>query len=115
MLDSVIVVTDRRILDKQIRDTIKQFMQVGNTVAWAEHSGDLTKAITDGKRIIVTTIEKFPYIVPQIGAEHKDNHFAIIIDEAHSGQSGRNSAQMNLALSGLALMTRWITRIRSTP
>ena len=102
MLDSVIVVTDRRILDKQIRDTIKQFMQVSNTVAWAEHSGDLTKAITDGKRIIVTTIEKFPYIVPQIGAEHKDNRFAIIIDEAHSGQSGRNSAQMNLALSGLA-------------
>ena len=102
MLDSVIVVTDRRILDKQIRDTIKQFMQVSNTVAWAEHSGDLTKAITDGKRIIVTTIEKFPYIVPQIGADHKDNRFAIIIDEAHSGQSGRNSAQMNLALSGLA-------------
>ena len=61
MLDSVIVVTDRRILDKQIRDTIKQFMQISNTVAWAEHSGDLTKAITDGKRIIVTTIEKFPY------------------------------------------------------
>ncbi len=102
MLDSVIVVTDRRILDKQIRDTIKQFMQVSNTVAWAEHSGDLIKAITDGKRIIVTTIEKFPYIVPQIGANHKDNRFAIIIDEAHSGQSGRNSAQMNLALSGLA-------------
>lgn len=102
MLDSVIVVTDRRILDKQIRDTIKQFMQVSNTVAWAEHSGDLTKAIADGKRIIVTTIEKFPYIVPQIGADHKGNRFAIIIDEAHSGQSGRNSAQMNLALSGLA-------------
>ena len=102
MLDSVIVVTDRRILDRQIRDTIKQFMQVSNTVAWAEHSGDLTKAITDGKRIIVTTIEKFPYIVPQIGAAHKENRFAIIIDEAHSGQSGRNSAQMNLALSGLA-------------
>ena len=102
MIDSVIVVTDRRILDKQIRDTIKQFMQVSNTVVWAEHSGDLTKAITDVKRIIVTTIEKFPFIVPQIGAEHKDHHFAIIIDEAHSGQSGRNSAQMNLALSGLA-------------
>ena len=101
-IDSVIVVTDRRILDKQIRDTIKQFMQVANTVAWAEHSGDLRKAITDGKRIIVTTIEKFPYVVPEIGAEHKDNRFAIIIDEAHSGQSGRNSAQMNLALSGLA-------------
>lgn len=102
MFNSIIVVTDRRILDKQIRDTIKQFMQVSSTVAWAEHSGDLTKAITDGKRIIVTTIEKFPYIVPQIGADHVNNHFAIIIDEAHSGQSGRNSAQMNLALSGLA-------------
>ncbi len=102
MIDSVIVVTDRRILDKQIRDTIKQFMQVANTVAWAEHSGDLRKAITNGKRIIVTTIEKFPYVVPEIGAEHKENRFAIIIDEAHSGQSGRNSAQMNLALSGLA-------------
>lgn len=102
MIDSVIVVTDRRILDKQIRDTIKQFMQVSNTVAWAEHAADLRKAIADGKRIIVTTIEKFPYIVPEIGAEHKENRFAIIIDEAHSGQSGRNSAQMNLALSGLA-------------
>ena len=102
MLDSVIVVTDRRILDRQIRDTIKQFMQVSSTMEWAEHSGDLTKAITNGKRIIVTTIEKFPYSLPKLGAEHKNNRFAIIIDEAHSGQSGRNSAQMNLALSGLA-------------
>jgi type I restriction enzyme R subunit len=102
MIDSVLVVTDRRILDKQIRDTIKQFMQVRNTVAWAEHSGDLRKAIQEGKRIIVTTIEKFPYVVPDIGAEHKDRCFAVIIDEAHSGQNGRNSAQMNLALSGLA-------------
>ena len=102
MLDSVIVVTDRKILDKQIRDTIKQFMQVGSTVVWAEHSGDLTKAITDGKRIIITTIEKFPYALSQLGAEHQGRRFAVIIDEAHSGQSGRNSAQMNLALSGLA-------------
>lgn len=102
LIDSVLVVTDRRILDKQIRDTIKQFMQVQNTVAWAEHSGDLRKAITAGKRIIVTTVEKFPYVVPELGAEHKENNFAVLIDEAHSGQSGRNSAQMNLALSGLA-------------
>ena len=102
MVDSVIIVTDRRILDKQIRDTIKQFMQVGNTVAWAERSGELRDAIKAGKRIIVTTIEKFPFIVPDVGAEHKEHKFALIIDEAHSGQSGRNSAQMNLALSGLA-------------
>ena len=102
MVDSVLVVTDRRILDKQIRDNIKQFMQVANTVAWAEHSGDLRDAIRDGKRIIITTIEKFPYVVPDIGAGHKANRFAVIIDEAHSGQNGRNSAQMNLALSGFA-------------
>ena len=102
MIDSVLVVTDRRILDKQIRDNIKQFMQVANTVAWAEHSGNLKKAIQDGKRIIITTVEKFPFIVSDIGASHKENHFAVIIDEAHSGQSGRNSAKMNLALSGLA-------------
>ena len=102
MIDSVIVVTDRRILDKQIRDTIKQFMQVKNTVVWAKHSGDLKKAIQDGKRIIITTVEKFPYISQEIGQEHINNHFAIIIDEAHSGQSGRNSANMNLALSGMA-------------
>ena len=66
MIDSVLVVTDRRILDKQIRDTIKQFMQVKNTVAWAEYSRDLRQAIQDGKRIIVTTNEKFPYIVSEL-------------------------------------------------
>lgn len=102
MIDSVIVVTDRRILDKQIRDIIKQFMQVKNTVVWARHSGDLKKAIQDGKRIIVTTVEKFPYISQEIGQEHMNHTFAIIIDEAHSGQSGRNAASMNLALSGMA-------------
>lgn len=102
LLDSVIVVTDRRILDKQIRDTIKQFMQVGSTVAWAESSGELAEAIESGKRIIITTIEKFPFALPKIGKKHLNNRFAIIIDEAHSGQSGRNSAQMNLALSGTA-------------
>lgn len=102
VVDTVLVVTDRVILDKQIRDTIKQFMQVGNTVAWAEHSSDLRNAIRGGKRIVVTTIEKFPFILSDLGAEHKSDRFAIIIDEAHSGQSGRNSAKMNLALSGLA-------------
>lgn len=102
MIDSVLVVTDRRILDKQIRNTIRQFMQVRNTVVWAEHSGDLREAIRTGRRIIVTTIEKFPYIVTEIGQEHKNRRFAIIIDEAHSGQSGRNAAQMNLALSGIS-------------
>lgn len=103
MIDSVFVVTDRRILDRQIRDTVKQFMQVKSTVTWAENSKDLRDAIEEGKRIIVTTVEKFPYIVSEIGQGHRDNKFAIIIDEAHSGQSGLNAANMNLAISGLAL------------
>ena len=87
-MDSVIVVTDRVILDKQIRDTIRQFAQVGKLVAWAESSGDLRKSIEDGRRIIITTIEKFPYVLPEISEDHKDRHFAIIIDEAHSSQNG---------------------------
>lgn len=100
IVDSVIVVTDRVNLDKQIRDTIKQFMQVSNTVAWAEHSADLKQAIKDGKKIIISTVHKFPFILNGIGSDHKNNTFAILIDEAHSSQSGKTSAKMNIALSG---------------
>lgn len=100
IVDTVLVVTDRVILDKQIRDTIKQFMQVSNTVAWAEHSGQLKSAIENGKKIIITTVHKFPVILDSIGTEHKGRNFAIIIDEAHSSQSGRMSAEMNIVLSG---------------
>jgi type I restriction enzyme R subunit len=100
VVDSIIVVTDRVNLDKQIRDTIRQFMQLSNTVAWAEHSGDLRKAILESKKIIITTVHKFPFILDDIGVAHKDSHFAIIIDEAHSSQSGRMSAAMNTALGG---------------
>ena len=101
LVDSVIVVTDRVVLDKQIRDTIKQFAQVGNIVAWAEHSGDLRKAIEDGRRIIITTIGKFPYVLPEIGEDHKDRHFDIIIDEAHSSQNGKTAGTMNMTLSAI--------------
>ncbi len=104
LIDSVLVVTDRVILDKQIRDNIKQFRQVTSTVAWADRAGNLRRAIEQGKRIIITTIEKFPFIVSEIGETGKDRRFAIIIDEAHSGQTGRNAAKMNLALSGEASM-----------
>ncbi len=69
VFDSIIVVTDRRILDQQIRDTIKQFAQVGATVGHAEHSGDLRKFIAEGKKIIISTVQKFPFILDAIGAE----------------------------------------------
>ncbi|MGI1806117.1 type I restriction endonuclease subunit R [Exiguobacterium sp. TDN 0502] len=97
--DSVIVVTDRINLDKQIKNTISGFMQVSNTVGHAESSGDLRKLLQDGKKIIITIVHKFPYILGDIGNEHRKNKFAIIIDEAHSSQSGNMSAKMNMALS----------------
>lgn len=100
VFDSVIVVTDRRILDQQIRDTIKQFAQVGATVGHAEHSGDLRRFIADGKKIIITTVQKFPFILDDIGTQHRDRRFAIIIDEAHSSQGGKAAAALNAALTG---------------
>ncbi len=99
VFDSIIVVTDRRILDRQIRDTIKQFAQVSATVGHAEHSGDLRRFIEGGKKIIITTLQKFPFILDEIGSEHRGRRFAIVIDEAHSSQGGRTSAKMSMALS----------------
>jgi len=99
LFDSVIVVTDRRVLDKQIRDTIKQFAQVSATVGHAERSGDLRRFLKDGKKIIISTVQKFPFILDEIGDEHRGRTFAIIIDEAHSSQGGRTSAKMNIALA----------------
>jgi type I restriction enzyme R subunit len=95
----VIVVTDRLVLDKQIKNTIKQFAQVSATVGHAEHSGDLRRFIESGKKIIISTVQKFPFILDEIGNEHRGRKFAIIIDEAHSSQGGRVSAKMHMALS----------------
>lgn len=99
IFDTVIVVTDRINLDKQIKNTIKSFMQVSNTVGHAASSGDLKKLLQDGKKIIITIVHKFPYILEGIGNQHRKSKFAIIIDEAHSSQSGSMSAKMNMALS----------------
>jgi type I restriction enzyme R subunit len=99
LFDSIIVVTDRRVLDKQIRDTIKLFAQVSNVVAHADRSGDLRKYISEGKKIIITTVQKFPFILDDIGNDHRINKFAIIIDEAHSSQGGRSSSKMHMVLA----------------
>lgn len=99
VFDSILVITDRRILDQQIRDTIKQFAQVSSTVGHAEHSGDLRRLIQSGKKIIISTVQKFPFILDEIGGEHRGRRFAIIIDEAHSSQGGRASAAVSMALS----------------
>lgn len=97
--DSIIVVTDRRILDQQIRDTIKQFTQVGSTVGHAENSGDLRRFVESGKKIIISTVQKFPMILDDIGDDQRGRRFAIIIDEAHSSQGGKTSAAVSMVLS----------------
>ena len=99
VFDSVLVVTDKRILDRQIQETVKSFTQVRSALKHAEHSSDLKTAIEEGKRIIITTVEKFPYIVDEIGSRYRGRKFGIIIDEAHSGQGGKYTADMHRALS----------------
>ncbi|HIM75970.1 MAG TPA: type I restriction endonuclease subunit R, partial [Campylobacterales bacterium] len=97
LFDSVIVVTDRRLLDKQLRDNIKEFSEVKNIVAPAYSSQELKTSLESGKKIIITTIQKFPFIVDGI-ADLSDKKFAIIIDEAHSSQSGSAHDNMNRAV-----------------
>ena len=99
IFDSIIVITDRRILDQQIDATIRQFMQVGATVGHARHSGDLRKFIESGKKIIISTVQKFPFVLEEIGDQHRGHNFGIIIDEAHSSQGGKAAAAVSEALS----------------
>jgi type I restriction enzyme, R subunit len=102
LFDSVIVVTDRRILDKQLQRDIKSFMQVSATVGHAARSGDLKMFIESGKKIIISTVQKFPVIVGEVESE-RGRHFAILIDEAHSSQGGKASAAMSAALGDEAV------------
>jgi type I restriction enzyme, R subunit len=98
--DTVIVVTDRINLDKQIKNTIRQFMQVSSTVGWAKSSGELKALLEEGKKVIITIVHKFQFILEDISDVYKDRNFAILIDEAHSSQNGSLSAKMNMVLSG---------------
>jgi type I restriction enzyme R subunit len=98
IFDSIIVVTDRKVLDQQIRNNIKQFAQVEGVVeAITEGSQHLKKALEAGKKIIITTVQKFPFIVDEIG-DLPSKKFALIIDEAHSSQSGETSRKMNMTV-----------------
>lgn len=103
--DSIIVITDRRILDKQIRETIKGFAQVSSIIgavkegAGVSKTEQLAKFLRDGKKIIISTVQTFPFVLDTIGENHRGGRFAIIIDEAHSSQGGRTAAAMSMALS----------------
>ncbi len=99
IFDTVIVITDRIILDKQIRENIKQYQQVKGVVQpITEGAKQLKTALEEGKKIIITTIQKFPYIVEEIG-DLPGNNFGIIIDEAHSSLSGQMARKLNETLS----------------
>jgi type I restriction enzyme, R subunit len=97
LFDSVIVVTDRRLLDKQLRENIKEFSEVKNIVAPAYSSKELKESLENGKKIIITTIQKFPFIIEGL-SDLSDKRFACIIDEAHSSQSGSAAGKMNQAM-----------------
>ncbi|MCB0164029.1 MAG: type I restriction endonuclease subunit R [Anaerolineae bacterium] len=100
IFDTVIVITDRRVLDKQIRDNIKRFAQVSAVVgAVTQGAAQLRQFIEQGKKIIISTVQKFPFILEELNSAHRDRTFALLIDEAHSSQGGRITAKMHLALS----------------
>ena len=101
--ESVLVITDRRNLDGQIRDNIRAFCNNKSLVAWADDSEALKTALTGGKSIIVSTVCKFPFILQTIGRELKHKKFCVIIDEAHSSQSGNMASALNQVMGGFGM------------
>ena len=104
VFDSIVVVTDRRVLDQQLRSTIRSFEQVkGIVTAIEKHkSQELAKALMGGKDIIITTLQTFPFVAEKIG-ELPGHRFAVVIDEAHSSQSGETNRSMKEILTASSL------------
>lgn len=101
LFKSVIIVTDRRVLDQQLQNTVDGMDHLPGfveTIDKDKHAKDLKTAINDGARIIVTTLQKFPVIYKEIEAA-KGKNFAIICDEAHSSQTGSAAAKLKIALA----------------
>ena len=98
IFQSVIIVTDRRVLDNQLQDTVYQFDHVEGVVQKIDkNSEQLKNAINGGAGIIITTLQKFPVIYKEINAANK--RFAIIVDEAHSSQTGDAAKKLKRALA----------------
>lgn len=105
VFDSVIVITDRTVLDEQLKDTVKQFQSVPGVVVTIDtksgsKSASLTAALKGGAMIIVVTLQTFPFVIKEIRESSglSDKRFAVIIDEAHSSQSGAAAKQLRAAL-----------------
>lgn len=103
IFDSIVVITDRRVLDRQLQGTVRQFEQTLGTVQpITENSQQLKQALEEGKNIVVTTLQKFPVISEQVKSL-PGKHFAVIIDEAHSSQSGEATRHLNTVLAAGSL------------
>jgi type I restriction enzyme R subunit len=99
VFDSVIVITDRKVLDRQLQETISQFEHKAGVVQKInQNSAQLAKALTDGVPVIITTLQKFPHVLNKVQGL-KDRKFALIIDEAHSSQSGAAAQKLRRTLS----------------
>ncbi|HHW4675084.1 MAG TPA: type I restriction endonuclease, partial [Xylella fastidiosa subsp. pauca] len=97
--DSIIVITDRRALDTQIADTIKGYDHVAAIFGHSDNAQELREYLRRDKKIIVTTVQKFPFILDELG-DLSGKRFALLIDEAHSSQGGKTTARMHEALGG---------------
>lgn len=105
IFDSVIVVTDRKVLDNQLQNTIYQFEHKTGVVQKVDKdSAQLATAISYGTHIIITTLQKFPFVIDKIG-DLPDRRYAVIIDEAHSSQGGEASKKLKEVLSSKSLET----------
>lgn len=103
VFDSIVVITDRRVLDRQLQRTMRQFEQVLGVVENIDTtSRQLKEALESGKTIIVTTLQKFPVIAKEIG-ELPGKRFAVIVDEAHSSQSGESTKSLKAVLASRSL------------
>ena len=101
IFNSIIIVTDRKVLDSQLQDTISGFDHTLGSVVLIDEkksSKDLLKAVQGGKRIIVTTLQKFPVIYDLVG-DTTGKTFAVIVDEAHSSQTGQSAMKLKMALA----------------
>ena len=103
VFNSVIVITDRRVLDKQLQDAIYQLEHKAGMVEKIDQdSNQLANALVSGTRIIVTTLQKFPFILEKVG-EFERGKYAVLIDEAHSSQGGKSATAMTNILSDMTL------------
>ncbi|ODS31323.1 MAG: DEAD/DEAH box helicase [Candidatus Scalindua rubra] len=102
VFDNVIVISDRKVIDKQLKDAVKEFEKTLGVVLCTKKSKDLKEGLETGKQIIVTTIQKFPFVVEEI-EKLKGKKFAVIIDEAHSSQGGESMTKVKKTLSFTSL------------